>query len=258
MNLPDPAEIAQQTMYTIAAAPRRNWPFPHIVVENIFPPDFYHLLANAVPAPDRFKSLTETGRVSGVAATDPYSNRRIIEMSRPRPELLPEQHRDLWAGFLDWLMGKPFGLFMLQQFGSHVSRRFGDKFNQIRLYQDLMLVHDTTDYALGPHTDAPQKVVVMLFYLPLDAAHPELGTALYVPRAEGMTCDGNRHHPREGFLRVATVPYKPNTMVAFFKTARSFHGVEPVKEQGLERRLIQFSIWHGLGAGDDIAPVPRD
>jgi hypothetical protein len=256
MNLPDPAEVAQQTMYSIAAAPRRNWPFPHIMVENVFPPDFYEQLMDALPSVERFKALTETGRVKGVSATAPYSNRLIIEMSRPQPELLPEDHRDLWAGFLDWLMGERFGLFMLQQFGTQVSRRFGDKINQVRLFRDFLIVRDQTDYALGPHTDGPQKVVVMLFYLPADAAHPELGTSFYVPRTDGMVCEGNRHYDREEFLRVATMPYKPNTMVAFFKNARSFHGVEPVTGQGLERRLIQFSIWHALGTGDDIAPVP--
>jgi hypothetical protein len=258
MSVPDPAEVAQQTMYNIAVAPRRGWPFPHIVVENVFPPAFYQQLIAAIPPVECFKALTDTDRVKGVSASTPYGSRFIIEMTRPQPEILPEDHRDLWAGFLDWLMGERFGLFMLQQFGAQVGRRFGDRINEVRLFRDFLMVRDQTNYALGPHTDGPQKVIVMLFYLPSDAAHPELGTSFYVPRAEGMVCEGNRHYERDEFLRVATMPYKPNTLVAFFKNARSFHGVEPVKEPGLERRLIQFSIWHALGAGDDIAPVPRD
>ena len=36
--------------------------------------------------------------------------------------------------------------------------------------------------------------------------------------------------------------YKPNTMLGFFKTSSSFHGVEAVTAMNVQRDLIQHSI----------------
>jgi hypothetical protein len=103
-----------------------------------------------------------------------------------------------------------------------------------------------------------EKVVVFLFYLARPGADEGLGTSLYMPRDDGFRCEGGLHHPREQFFRVATMPYRPNTLVGFFKTARSFHGVEPVTAPGASRDLIQLSFCHRLPGDPGFAPVPRD
>ena len=145
-----------------------------------------------------------------------------------------------------------------QACGALVGARFGDRLGEARFHPEFQLVRDFTDYSLGPHTDSPHKVVVLLFYLPRAAEREALGTSLYVPRDPAFRCDGSRHHPRDRFLRVATLPYRPNSMVAFFKSARSFHGVEPVVEAGVRRDLIQLSLCHRMAGGPGFAPVPRD
>lgn len=257
MAAPDTREVEQQVMYRLANAPPRAWPFPHVLVDDVFPRSYYEALVEALPPLESYRSIAEAGRVTQMTP-DAYRQRHVIECSRPEPERFPSDSRAFWAGFLDWLVGERFIMFALQQFAPLVSQRFGQSLRDARFFPEFQLVRDFTDYALGPHTDSPHKVMALLFYLPRDADRPELGTSLYVPRENDFRCDGTMHHPREKFLRVATMPYRPNTMMAFFKTARSFHGVEHVAQPGVRRDLIQLSISHRLGSGRETAPVPRD
>lgn len=257
MVAPNVSEVEQQVMYRLANAAMRPWPYPHVVVDDVFPADYYARLVDALPPLDTYRTIVDTGRVAE-ATPDAYRQRYTIDMTRPEPERFPLAQRDVWAGLLDWLIGQRFLTFALQRFSPLVQARFGDRLNRVNFYPEFQLVRDFTDYALGPHTDNARKVVVMLFYLPRTADREALGTSLYVPRQPDFRCEGGPHRPRENFLRVATMPYRPNTMVAFFKSARSFHGVEPVLEPGVRRDLIQLSVSHRMPGAPEVAPVPRD
>jgi hypothetical protein len=39
-----------------------------------------------------------------------------------------------------------------------------------------------------------------------------------------------------------TMPYVPNALFAFMKTANSFHGVEPIQEPAVQRDLLLYDI----------------
>lgn len=257
MQAADPAEIEQQVMYRIANAAVRGWPFPHLVAEDVFPADFYARLLDALPPLESYRTIADAGRVS-LATPDAYRQRHTIDLTQPEPERFPPAQREFWADLLGWLIGERFTMFALQQFGALVGARFGGRLGEARFHPEFQLVRDFTDYSLGPHTDSPHKVVVLLFYLPRTAERDALGTSLYVPRDPAFRCDGTRHHPRDRFLRVATLPYRPNSVTAFFKSARSFHGVEPVIEPGVRRDLIQLSLCHRMAGGPGFAPVPAD
>jgi hypothetical protein len=257
MDSTDPAEIEHRVMYRIANAPVRNWPFPHLLVEDVFPADFYARLLNALPPLESYRSIADAGRVAQ-ATPDAYRQRHTIDLTRPEPERFPPAQREFWTGLLGWLVGERFTMFALQQFGALVGARFGDRLGDARFHPEFQLIRDFTDYSLGPHTDSPHKVVVLLFYLPRTAEREALGTSLYVPREPAFRCDGTRHHAREQFLRVATLPYRPNSMMAFFKSARSFHGVERVNEPEVRRDLIQLSLCHRMVNGPGFAAVPQD
>ena len=82
----------------------------------------------------------------------------------------------------------------------------------------------------------------MLFYLPEDSAFRRFGTSLYLPRDPGFRCRGGPHYTAAGFVRAQTVEFVPNRMLAFPKTDRSFHGVEPVDLPGIERRLLIYDV----------------
>jgi hypothetical protein len=63
-----------------------------------------------------------------------------------------------------------------------------------------------------------------------------------MPRDPAFLCPGGPHHPFDKFQRMRTMPYLPNSLFAFMKTANSFHGVEPIEEPGLQRDLLLYDV----------------
>lgn len=146
-----------------------------------------------------------------------------------------------WDGFSRWIHGAAFVRLLLECYRAPIAERFGEGARIVTTAQ-ARLVRDLTNYALGPHTDAPYKLLSLLFYLPADDTRAHLGTSLYAPLDPAFRCPGGPHHPFENFRRTATMAYAPNTLFIFFKTDASFHGVEPVRETGVEREIIQHNV----------------
>jgi hypothetical protein len=48
------------------------------------------------------------------------------------------------------------------------------------------------------------------------------------------------HH---GFLKLTTMPFKPNSLFAFVKGDNSFHGVEPVTDPDTKRWLLLYDVF---------------
>lgn len=113
------------------------------------------------------------------------------------------------------------------------------KFNTTGTKDETLLIKDRAGYAIGPHTDLPQRACSAIFYLAKDDKHPELGTSIYVPKKKGFTCDGMAHHPFDKFKKVQTLAYKPNTALFFQRTDNSFHGVEKTEQ---ERDVLLYDI----------------
>ena len=110
-------------------------------------------------------------------------------------------------------------------------------------YDESLLVQDITNYALGPHTDSPHKVITVLFYLPKDDLQRHLGTSIYVPKDPNFTCPGGPHYARDGFEKLYSMPFLPNSLFCFLKTHNSFHGVEPVADPDTRRWLLLYDIY---------------
>jgi hypothetical protein len=47
---------------------------------------------------------------------------------------------------------------------------------------------------------------------------------------------------REEFDLMMTMPYLPNTLVAFLKVPNAFHGVEAIRDQNIRRHLLLYDI----------------
>ena len=112
----------------------------------------------------------------------------------------------------------------------------------LRARGDALLVNDQTNYAIGPHTDAPHRLVTFLFYLPRDESMRELGTSVYRPKDPNFVCWGGPHHPADQFDLVRTVEFLPNRLLTFPKTERSFHGVEQIHRAEVNRPLLINNI----------------
>jgi len=230
-------DVSLHVLYQIVNAPIRMFPFPHVYVENVFPADYYREIRERLPSPEVFRTLNALGRV----ADDYPESRLVLPLTAQHLERAAESVRGFWGELANWLLGGAFGRLMVAKFGEFVEQRLGD-LGRMRFHDEALLVQDYTTYALGPHTDAPTKVMSFLFYLPPDDSQPHLGTSLYVPRDPGFLCAGGPHYPFESFRRVRTLPYLPNALLAFPKGSNSFHGVEPLTETVVRRDLLLYDI----------------
>ena len=218
-------------MVRIGEAPLRNDPFPHLYVDQVFPGEFHAALRAALPPDDAYGSLSDLGAV----APGRYPERGIIPLGGDSLDAV-------WQGLAGWLLGREFMDLMLRRFDRVIGARLRRRSGRATLLPEAFLVRDRRDYALGPHTDAPEKLLSGLFYIPADDRWRDSGTALYRPRDPGFTCAGGPHYGFEPFDRVATMPYLPNTFFAFPKSERSFHGVEALTAAGMARDVIIYDI----------------
>ena len=219
--------------YRIANAPINPFPFPHCYVQDVFPADFYAAMQQHLPNPQAMIPIEEARGAKG------YKERFVLELNAGRLSALPEAQRNFWSDLAAWMLSGRLQEVMLQKFGPFMTRG-SDAFE---FYADAMLIQDITDYKIGPHCDAPGKVITMLFYLPSDNSQAHLGTSIYVPKDPQFRCPTGVHHSSDAFNRMATMPFLPNSVFTFARSDHSFHGVEPVGDPDCRRWLLLFTIY---------------
>jgi len=242
--------VEEYVIYQISNAPMRHYPYPHFYIEDVFPADFYTALRANWPETSSLVSLGDTGRV----AKGDYAERFVLPMTRASVAKLSERRRAFWTEFADWLMAYRFLAAMMAKFDPYVRQRFGDDIYRYGFEADSLVVRDMTHYAIGPHTDAPHRLLSLLFYCPDDASMKHLGTSIYVPLDPDFRCEGGPHYPHEQFQKVTTMEYKPNTLCAFFKNDHSFHGVDPIQDAHVRRDVLLYDI-RVIKPQDDVKPA---
>ncbi len=229
--------VNQHVIYRVANTPLNEYPYPHIYVRDIFPPDYYRALREHLPPAEFLATLKSLKRVRGA-----YPDSRVVLPLTPdNVAALPEPYRAFWEALGTWLLSGSFAEAVMQKFGPYLKQRF-QGMSEVQFFNEALVVKDSTTYSLGPHTDTPAKVLSFLFYLPADESMAHLGTSIYVPKKQDFRCTGEMHHEFDQFERVVTLPYVPNSLFAFLKTHNSFHGVEPIADAGIKRDLLLYDI----------------
>ena len=222
-----PSGLTEILAGRIAAAPVRHDPFAHLYVEDVFPAEIFRAMRDRLPGDAAYVRFKDSGRVGA-----DYSPHRAA-FAPAQLGRLENDARAFWTEIFDAVLAPAFTEAVAAKFAS-LLRLAGEA----RIMTETCLKRDAAGYELGPHTDSPAKLVSLLFYLAPDRTHPELGTSFYVPKDRTFFCPGGPHHPFELFDRVTTLPYAPNRLLAFPKTERGFHGVEPVDDPQLVRDLL--------------------
>lgn len=205
----------QHVIYKLRNAQISEYPFPHFYVEDVFPADFYSQLLASLPGEEEYAPLSGG-----------YANRKATQAQIP---------------LVEGMMSADFGRNVLQIFSRHFYDRFPNQ-SRPNFRQELRFIRDSEGYKIGPHTDAPQKVISLLFYLPCSDADLDCGTGIYVPNDGQMTCVGGPHHKFEGFQEVFRAPYAPNSCFGFWKQANSWHAVEKI-EKPIKRDVLLFNLY---------------
>jgi FkbM family methyltransferase len=216
-------------------------PFPYTVIDDIFPADYYAEIQRHFPALSSMRALSETGRVG----KNDYRERMTTLFTEEDFARLPAEQEAFWREFAGWMYSDTFLHAFIDKFQPALEPRIAKvqaAEGRLKVRGDALLVNDQTNYAIGPHTDAPHRLVTFLFYLPKDTSMRELGTSLYKPKKPGFTCWGGPHYPHENFEHVHRVEFLPNRLLAFPKTEHSFHGVERIAREDVNRHLLINNI----------------
>ena len=87
-----------------------------------------------------------------------------------------------------------------------------------------LIIKDSKDYEIYPHTDLSRKVITFIIYLPKDDQFKKHGTNI-LKSINNIKCwDSVRHNP-EDFEIYKLCEYIPNRMLCFMKTDNSWHSV---------------------------------
>jgi hypothetical protein len=213
-------------------------PYPHFFVPDIFPEEFYQEILNHLLD----VSLLQNWPKIQNNAPDQYQQRWLLGLNDENLSRLPFSHCIFWKNIRDALGSDLWKKELTHHFDPYLKKRFGDTYAKDQFCSSMELVHDKTNYAIGPHTDHPAKVITLLFYLPKSTDLAHLGTSVYRPRDPTFTCEGLAHYPRDQFEKLSTAPFVPNSLFGFVKTNNSFHGVEPIQDTGIERNLMNFFL----------------
>jgi len=177
-------------------------PFPHMVIEDLFPTETYQQLTQDVAKNIQYEPLSKRG-------TTGY----------------PERSTSSAPSFLSWMTQ------------GRLRDVLDAKFGIVSKDDEILLLRDQPGYKIPPHTDTPGKAVTMLVYLG-DARH---GTTLYTPKQSGFTDQKGLHHKWEQFDEYQTLEGTPNSALIFARTDTSFHGTKLWNGPGVRDVLLYDS-----------------
>jgi len=222
----------------IAAAPIETEPFHHFVIDQVFPADVYRHICAFWPDDSCLTPINETGRVGGKG----YTARSVLMLSSPADvAALPRKQRKFWYKVIAWLNGDAFIRTVLDKIAPILGDLHGDDLGNLSFGARPQLVVDDGYYKLGPHTDAPDRVIGLLFYCPADDSIADQGTSIYEPLDPDLEIPATAHGRFDQFRRVRTVEFRPNRLFAFVRSPNSFHGVEEMTCDG-RRRTLSWKI----------------
>ncbi len=224
-------EILSHLIQRIALAPINTSPYHYFHIEQIFPEPFYHELIESIPDTSYFSQL------------ESYPKRFYFKLAKDELERLPFAYFLFWHNFATGIWSEKLAHALLEKFQPQLKKRFKENLSKIKLGVDAMLIRDQSNYSIGPHTDHPNKIITLLFYLPISHDQTHLGTSIYLPKDRTFKCKGYEHYSFKDFDKVTTAPFVPNSVFGFIKSDVSFHGVEPIGKQEKERISFCYTIW---------------
>jgi FkbM family methyltransferase len=186
----------------IKTTPLTMKPFPHLVIEDIFPAETYSKIMQDLPSDAEYEPLAKRG-------TTGYPTRS----THPSPS------------YLSWMTN------------GALRKALDEKFGVVSGSDETLFLRDKPGYSIPPHTDTPSKAVTMLVYLG-DSRH---GTTVYAPKEKGFEDPRGLHHPWNKFRTVKTFPGIPNSTFIFARTNTSFHGTKEWTGPGVRDILLYDS-----------------
>lgn len=223
---------------SLTTKPVEMEPSPHFYGHDAFEPGLYSRIRQHLPQSEHYGGIG--ARTSNKRAR---KTRLVLPMVPDNLSRLPGPLKSFWEQATNYFTSAEFLRLALTSYQPMLARLRPDLINHDQFNVRFELLRDTTAYGIGPHSDNPKKVMTLLFYLSGGELSESLGTSFYLPNEVGFSCKKGIHYDYDKFTRLKTCPYAPNTILSFLRTDTSFHGVEVIKEENVQRDVLRWMLW---------------
>ena len=214
-------------------------PTTHAVIENILPPAFYELVAAAIPPPELFPSR------------DPVKQDFHLDLHL---DGAPELTRRVWQYFDQTVVSGVLVPALLARFRDAVVAHYAESGDETFGQRAATMSHHgfsgrlhlrRPGYVLKPHLDPKRVVITGLFYFPRPGDTEDYGTQLHRVLRPFKSSVGGKFYPGDHDLPMElakTVPYRPNSLLAFVNSRAAHSATLPKDASLLERYAYQFYV----------------
>jgi hypothetical protein len=236
----DQERIAGHMTAAVARTQLRREPFPHAVVEDVFPADFYAALLRGIPPGELFGDKTRNKEHVNVPLTvAPAYSRRVWNflVYELQPQLQP---------MLVGLFREPMGEWIASEWPALAADPFAPPM-QLNT-ADGRIMRRGRGYYISPHRDPKWGFITGILYLARPQDSQRWGTQLFAVDEDGDAVGAAPHWiDPERCRLVVDVPYRPNTMLVMLNSGGA-HGAnipEDAEPADLQRYIYQFRIGPG-------------
>lgn len=225
--------LQRHAVAAIESAPASETPFRHLVLDKVFPDDFYAAMIEQMPAMAYCRALKGRGNVN--IRPDGTPTRVKLDLLPEFVYRLPPVQRAVWSAVGRVLRAPAVREALVARLASGLERRFGPGYRSLGLHAIPTLTRDTSGYRIREHTDTRWKVITVQLYLPADASMPDLGTVF------------SERLPDGSFRRAVQMPFVPNHGYAFAVGTDTWHSVDPVENVTAPRNSILHTYFVNAG-----------
>jgi hypothetical protein len=208
-------------------------PFYHLVLDRVFPEDFYARMLAAMPVAADYRPLH--GRNQCNMLPDGTPTRVKIDLFAEYIRHFPPEKRAIWDAVGRALCSEPVKEAFVRRLAPALARRFGPDFAKVGMYPIPILTRDIPGYQITPHTDTRWKGITVQLYLPRDASTAHIGTVFHEKLPDGSL---PKHTQME---------FAPNTGYAFAVGDDTWHSADPVRHEVTTRDSILHTYFVDAG-----------
>ena len=218
------ARIVSQVVSRIGEASVDPEPTANIYMTDMLPDDIYAELQARLPADDALDPIVHPDAV----AADGRITRRLLDLTPATIRRFDEADQPFWEQMIALFSAPALTAAVIEKFRPTLTARFGDTI------PDLVAVpvfyRDYPGYRISIHPDMAGKIATLQFYLPENDSQRHLGTAF---------------HKRtiNGFKRLKTNAFMPNSAYAFVRTDESWHSVDELAPHEKIRNTIALTFY---------------
>lgn len=216
-------------------------PYPHVIIEDALPEDYYNKLYNTWPVSEIKKALPIIGGHTFRYMSNDVLNKKLVPVSTE------------WQNFFKDHTSQDYYLKVLNIFEKHIKHidylknekveiRGAGKSNVVTETQ-FVIHNPVKETTRTDHLDNPIEIYAGLLYMRKPEDNAE-GGDFVIYKSDPVT-EVSRNNGREILKKtqrevVKTIKYKPNCFVMFLNTNTAVHGVTPRINSETERLSINI------------------